>query len=199
MKTLVIYAHPWKESFNSKVLKSVEETLINTASDYRIIDLIADEFDPVLKEKDLALFSKGIHQDPLAAHYAEALKEAKRVIFIFPIWWYGPPAIIKGFFDKVFLKNHVYKQENRGKMEGILDIDQSIFLTSANMSREDFIELGDPIQNVFVEGLMGLVGSKENIWLPCNEVHSEQARQEYLESVNHLIRNKGAVTIKTLK
>lgn len=190
MKTLVIYAHPWKESFNSKVLKRVEETLIETNVDYRIIDLIADDFDPVLKERDLALFSKGIHQDPLAEDYAKALKEAKRLIFIFPIWWYGPPAIIKGFFDKVFLKNHVYKQENRGKMEGILEIDQTIFLTSANMSKEDFIKLGDPIQNVYVDGLMGLVGSKENVWLPCNAVHDETARLQYMQDVADIIKNK---------
>lgn len=190
MRTLIIYAHPWEQSFNNRVLKRVIATLEKNDAPYHLADLNKDEFDPVLKEADLALFSKGIHRDPLAEKYANLLKESKRVVFIFPIWWYGPPAIVKGFFDKVFLKNHVYKQEKRGPMEGILDLDQSIFLTSAHMSEEDFIKMGNPIQNVYADALMGLVGSKENIWLPCNEVHDEQARIEYLDSVEDLLQRK---------
>jgi NAD(P)H dehydrogenase (quinone) len=58
----------------------------------------------VLEETDLALYAKGKTTDKLVLNYQEMLQETSELIFIFPIWWYDIPAIVKGFVDKVMLK-----------------------------------------------------------------------------------------------
>ena len=187
MDILIIFAHPWKHSFNATILNHIEQRLKQNGTSYRVVDLYKEQFNPVLEETDLSTFSKGLYQDPLAEKYARYLKEAKEVIFIYPIWWYGPPAIIKGFFDKVFLKNHIYSQENRGPMKGLLNLDKTIMITTANMSEEDFADIGDPIRKVYLESIMGLMGSKEQEWIHCSKVHEDSCREALLQKIDSIL------------
>ena len=107
MKT-VIFAHPWHGSFNKAILDSVTKKFEEMKESYTIIDLHKDNFDPVMREEDLKLYSEGKFNDPLVGKYQEILKKSDGLVFIFPIWWSTMPAILKGFLDKVFLLNFAY-------------------------------------------------------------------------------------------
>ena len=97
--TTIIFVHPWKGSFNKAILDTVLKFLDLSKTQYQIIDLIQDNFDPVLRENDLKLYSKGQTQDPLVLKYQKTLSKTKRLIFIFPIWWFDVPAVLKGFIE----------------------------------------------------------------------------------------------------
>ena len=99
MKTTIIFAHPWSGSFNRAVLN----TVMAAGGNSNLIDLYQDNFNPVMSAPELALYGKGQYIDPLIGRYIAMLKETARAIFIFPIWWYDMPAILRGFFDKVML------------------------------------------------------------------------------------------------
>ena len=119
MKTLIIYNHPHEGSFCSAIRDAVQTGLDNAGHAFKLINLDADGFDPVMREKDLKAFVQGgkIGEDgvegvdPLVWKYIEKLRWAERVVMIFPIWWMTTPAMTKGFIDKVIFPGLVYKME----------------------------------------------------------------------------------------
>ena len=100
----IVYCHPQTESFNCMILNYVTGCLENEGRSYDVIDLYADNFNPVLSADDLKHYAKGLSTDPLVKRYTEVLQKTTEIIFIFPIWWGMMPAILKGFIDKTFLK-----------------------------------------------------------------------------------------------
>lgn len=182
VNTLIIYAHPWEGSFNYHVLDVVKTKLQEKGHTIDLIDLNKDGFNPVMRPVDLRYFGKGVYADPLAENYANRLKKAEEIIFIFPIWWYSEPAILKGFFDKVLLKGHTYEQVGQ-ELRGMLKVKRSAVFTSGEITKEIFAYLGDPIQNVFINGTLKMVGIENTTWIHCPTVHDEAARSEYLDEV----------------
>lgn len=187
MNSLIVYAHPWDGSFSHSVKERVQGLLAKQGKKVDLIDLNADKFDPVMHNADLRVFSKGGYADPLAKHYVERLHQADEVILIFPIWWYGEPAILKGFFDKVFLKGTTYVQ-NDYQVQGMLRINKGAVLTTGAIDKETFRQLGDPIQNTLIQGTLGLVGIRNVTWIHCPGVQNEENRLRYLEEIDNYFK-----------
>ncbi len=103
----IVYAHPWDGSFSHAELEQVKQTLTARHQDYNLIDLYADGFDPVMRAKDLSVYGKGDFKDPMVGEYIETIQKTNKLILMFPIWWLSMPAMLKGFFDKVFLANRI--------------------------------------------------------------------------------------------
>lgn len=112
MNVLIIYAHPNQESFNGAILAQVKKGLEETTNSVTIIDLYQEEFDPVLRFNST---NKGryLHQDPETEKYRTLIHQADHLIFIYPIWWYGLPAILKGFIDRVFVSEFAYTYDDK--------------------------------------------------------------------------------------
>ena len=101
---LIIYAHPDKESFNHALLETVKKTLERNNKPYNVIDLYELNYDPVLSLSEV----KGPSTEETKA-FQQQVKEAKNIIFIFPVWWFRAPAILEGFIDKVFVPGFAYR------------------------------------------------------------------------------------------
>ena len=102
MNALIIYAHPNPKSFNHAILTEMQRGLKDGNTTYEVIDLYKDNFNPNL------VFNEDIKRSDLmndveVKRYQELIKKADHLIFIYPIWWYGTPAILKGFLDRVFI------------------------------------------------------------------------------------------------
>lgn len=125
MKTLIIYAHPNKKGHCGLILKEV----INQVKNYDMIDLYKEKYDPVLKENEL--YTQGNQKvDKKNEKYQQMIKKAKKIIIIFPVWWAAPPAVLKGWFDRVFIDKVVFKKEGF-KYTGLLKgTKAAVFLTS---------------------------------------------------------------------
>ena len=100
MKTLIIYTHPSPTGFNAAILKEVQSNL-SKKHEVKTLDLYAENFDPILRF-DQEHRRRDLHKDPEMAKYRDLITWADHLIFIFPIWWSGMPAILKGFIDRVF-------------------------------------------------------------------------------------------------
>jgi NAD(P)H dehydrogenase (quinone) len=103
MRTLVVYCHPCPESFNAAVKDTVVETLQQGGHDVRLIDLYADGFDPVMSADE----RRGYHDEgenvlPVAEHVA-AINWCEMLVFVYPTWWFGLPAMLKGWLDRVWV------------------------------------------------------------------------------------------------
>ena len=112
MQTAVIYAHPNPNSFNGAILHQVIKALEDGKHSYDVIDLYKDRFDPVLLFDEKKRRSDMKH-DPETAEYRRIVKNADHLIFIYPLWWGGMPAIMKGFIDRVFAAGEAYTYQGK--------------------------------------------------------------------------------------
>ena len=102
MKVNVVYAHPADDSFNASLHQRLLHTFRARGDEVIDFDLYAMKFDPAMREDEW----RG-HEEPLPPPrdlevYVEALTWADACVFCFPTWWCGMPAILKGYFDRVW-------------------------------------------------------------------------------------------------
>lgn len=103
MRALVIYCHPEPSSFTAAVRDAVLEELKAAGAETRMIDLYAEGFDPILSRAEWnGYFEAEADTTPVAAH-VEAVRWADGLIFVYPTWWYGLPAMLKGWLERVML------------------------------------------------------------------------------------------------
>jgi putative NADPH-quinone reductase len=103
MRALVVYCHPRPTSFTAAVRDTVLARLAAASAEIRLIDLYAEGFDPVLSASEHAGYeTEPDNIAPVAAH-VEALRWCDTLIFVYPTWWYGLPAMLKGWLDRVLL------------------------------------------------------------------------------------------------
>ena len=111
MRILAVHAHPTKDSFNADLHRAVIARL-GERHEVDNCDLYAERFDPVIDESDFRAYMDEKVPEAIEPH-ARRLREAQALLFMFPTWNYGLPAIVKGYFDRVWrpgvsfeLKNH---------------------------------------------------------------------------------------------
>ncbi|MBR0629404.1 hypothetical protein HER23_15400 [Bacillus altitudinis S70-5-12] len=139
MKTIV-YAHPWDGSYNHAILTSITEKLETKREPFQVIDLYKDGFNPVFTAEELKHFHKGETPYSLVKDYQEKLKQSTELIFIFPVWWWDLPAILKGFIDKVMLSGFAFiEDQNTGTLKGLLtNIKKTTVTEKLETKREPF-------------------------------------------------------------
>lgn len=128
MNVLVLYAHPEPKSFNAALLGATLKAIRETGHSAEVSDLYAETFNPVAGRHDFTtvadpdFFHYQNEQAHAAAHdgfSAELKREQGRVaradafILHFPLWWGGPPAILKGWFDRVMAFGFAYRDGTR--------------------------------------------------------------------------------------
>lgn len=190
MKTIV-YAHPWEGSFNHAILETIKKELDKSNEPYKIIDLYKESFNPVFSPEELQMYSIGETPYEKVKEYKKIIADSSELIFIFPIWWYDMPAILKGFLDKVMLKKFAYSEEN-GEWTGLLtNITKVNVITTASMTKKDLVETGNAIQGVFLDSILTSLGiSNQNMqWIHLGEITdpNNDNRIKFLESLKNYI------------
>jgi len=120
MKALIIYAHPEAQGFSSKTLEEVQNILQSKQINFETLDLYKMGYDPVLKLEELYTVGKR-DISPENQVIQDKIKESDRLIFIYPVWWGGMPAILKGFMDRVFTPGFAYKYRKDKFIKSIPD------------------------------------------------------------------------------
>jgi NAD(P)H dehydrogenase (quinone) len=109
MKVLVIYAHPVETSFQAAVHAKVLEGLAAAGHEVDNCDLYAEGFNPVMSRQERLDYHKvGPNRAPVE-RYVERLLSAEGLVLVYPVWNFGFPAMLKGFFDRVFLPGISFK------------------------------------------------------------------------------------------
>ncbi|AWI86109.1 NAD(P)H dehydrogenase (plasmid) [Alloyangia pacifica] len=117
MRVLIVFAHPCRESYGAALLATARESLLRAGHKVEVIDLYAENFDPVLSAEDWAEYVS--NTDRLIARVAPhvaALRRAEGLVFVYPTWMYGPPAILKGWMERVWLPGVAFEVASATKM-----------------------------------------------------------------------------------
>jgi NAD(P)H dehydrogenase (quinone) len=104
MRTLVVHCHPDPESFTAAVRDRAVDVLRDRGDEVRLTDLYAVRFDPVLSAREAARHLEP-GADPSVADHAADLQWCQRLVLIYPTWWSGQPAMLKGWIDRVWVKD----------------------------------------------------------------------------------------------
>ena len=185
MKT-VIFSDPWDGCFNKAILDQVMKKLDETKEKYTVIDLNKDGFNPVMTEKDLELYSQGKSADLLVLKYQEILKNTDELILIFPVWWMSMPAILKGFFDKVMVKEFAYEDAKYG-IKGLLSIKSAKMITTAEAPKFLLNIMGFGM--TMRKANLGGVGIKNTKWIhySLRAKGKDDDRKKFLEKVGEFV------------
>lgn len=194
MRVLIVYAHPNPQSFNHALLEHCQQGLVEAGHEVKIKDLYAEDFDPVLRAEHLAELQQGIIPTKIR-HEQEALLWAQGLIFIYPLWWFGRPAILKGWFDHVLTRGVAFDYSADG-VKGLLPHQRAVVLITAGGSQEYFQEVDAEslIHRPMTQGTLSYCGiPKVDQFIYYNiPTMSDAERLAILEQAKQLGRNFNA-------
>ena len=148
MRVLVVHAHPVAASFNASLFRLTVDRLAANGHEVDAIDLYQDCFNPVLSEAErLNYHDLEMNRKPVEA-YVDRLLDAEALVLVYPVWNYGFPAILKGWFDRVFLPGVSFGLVD-GKVRPTLhNIGKILVITSYGGSRFRSWLMGDPPRKI---------------------------------------------------
>ena len=157
MRALVVYCHPKEGSFTAAVRDRVLAELESAGAELRITDLYARGFDPVLSAEDFERYNDD-DNDALVSDDVADLKWCDTLIFIYPTWWFGLPAIMKGWLDRVFLPEVAFHmpKENETIRPALTHIGGLGLFTTCGASRWLTFFVGAPGKRLIFRGIGGL-------------------------------------------
>ena len=144
MRILVVYAHPVEESFVGGLHRTVVDTLTEAGHEVDDCDLYAEGFSPVLTRQerldyhDVSLNRKNVEG------YVERLLAAEAMVTVHPVWNFGYPAILKGYFDRVFLPGVSFDMVNDNVKPCLHNIRKYASVVTYGGSRFRAFIAGDP-------------------------------------------------------
>lgn len=189
MKVLVVYAHPKPESFNHAVLESFTKGLKDGGHTFEVSDLYAIKFNPALGLEDFAQFAgEPMPRDVLDQQAMVA--RADGLAFIFPVWWYSCPAILKGWIDRVLYRGFAYQFTETGVIEGLLKKAKALIINTTGGPEPKYKAsgMGDTIKKAFHEIFARDCGiaNLEHVFLYFVQEAGDETRKKYLERVYNL-------------
>ncbi|MGI5860571.1 MAG: NAD(P)H-dependent oxidoreductase [Myxococcales bacterium] len=134
MKALIVYAHPNPKSFCKAIADVAREELERLGHEVRLHDLYAQGWSPALGPEDFEALFKGTVREDVAREQADVLW-ADLLVFVYPIWWYERPAMVKGWFDRVFSVGFAYQATAQG-IQGLLGGRRALVLTTSGADEE---------------------------------------------------------------
>ncbi len=156
MRALVIYCHPREGSFTAAVRDKVLERLKTHGADVRLRDLYAEGFDPVMSAHEHEIYlDESLNQKGLEDRIAD-LQWCDTLIFVYPTWWYGLPAMLKGWLDRVLVPGIAFKMpqaENETIRPGMTNITRLGVFTTCGASWWLTRFVGAPGRRTLLRGL----------------------------------------------
>ncbi len=189
MKVLIVYAHPNPLSFNQSILKVVKNAFDKKGASVKLKDLYAERFDPVLGEAQLSLQNEGKLPDDIQ-HEQELVAWADTIVVIYPLWWFDRPAILKGWFDRVFTNGFAFSFDEQG-IQGLLKDKRAIVIVTAGGTKEDFGKNADQLTKSTTEGTLAFCGITDIVDRVFYSVPvvDNQARKMMLAEIESLVEN----------
>lgn len=194
MRVSIILGHPGPNSFNHALARTAEAALRDLGVEVRFHDLQAEGFDPVLPAAEIA---RDAALPPLIARHCAELREADGLVIIHPNWWGQPPAVLKGWVDRVLRPGVAYEflpgDGGEGVPVGLLKPMTALVLNTGNTpaAREREI-FGDPLERTWRDCILTFCGVGKVVrrlfGVVCTS--TQEQRQAWLDETATLVRRE---------
>jgi NAD(P)H dehydrogenase (quinone) len=156
----VILGHPNKGSFNHAIAETAVTVLRENNHHVTFHDLYAENFDPLLPARE---FPKNAVPDPAIQQHCAEIAVADGIIIIHPNWWGQPPAVLKGWIDRILRPGVAYEffecDKGEGVPRGLLQATAAlVFNTSDTPAEREKAVFGDPLELIWKNCIFGLCG-----------------------------------------
>jgi len=191
MKISVILGHPKRGSFNHAIARAAVHALKTGGHEVAFHDLYQEAFDPVLPDVELP---KGAVVPTLIMRHCDEIAAADGIVIVHPNWWGQPPAIVKGWIDRVIRPGVAYEFKEGDSGEGIpVGLLRAkwalIFNTSNTEAKREQDVFGDPLERIWKDCIFGLCGVKHVLrrTFSVMVLSTEQQREAWLDEVRETV------------
>ena len=119
MTALVVFTHPKPDQFASELLDATVDGLIAAGHEVSVLDLYRENFEAAMSRDEWRAYPTP-HPVLGDERYADLVRKASVIAFVFPRWWSGPPSMLKGFFDRGLASRAHHRRRHRGRTTGAL-------------------------------------------------------------------------------
>jgi len=191
MRISIILAHPNPRSFNHAIAQAAIARLEQNSHVVTLHDLYAERFDPILAHDEISRDT--MLPDDVAAHCQE-ITTVDGIVIIHPNWWGQPPAILKGWVDRVLRPGVAYQflegDQGEGIPEGLLKARAAIVFNTSNTPNDrELAVFGDPLELLWKNCIFGLCGVR-NVYRETFSVvvtSTPEQRAGWLSNVTSII------------
>ena len=141
LKHLVVFCNPDEKSLCAAYRDEVVRLTLDTCNEVIVRDLYQIGFQPVLDMEDLAALKKGQTPDDIRVEQ-DYIRWADLITFVYPVWWTGLPALLKGYIDRVFASGFAYERTKEGTINGLLSGKNVIILNNMGNPYEYYEKIG---------------------------------------------------------
>lgn len=188
MRILVIYCHPNPESFTAAIRDVALATLATNGHETRLIDLYAIAFNPVMGREERARYHTPVENEHDIAEHLAALRWADGLLFVYPTWWYGLPAMLKGWLDRVWVPHATFEMpKGRRPISRILtNITHIAAISTLGAPRLWWWMIGAPGRRTLLTGLGVICNARcRTQWIALHRIDVVEAveRSRFLDTI----------------
>jgi putative NADPH-quinone reductase len=187
MRVLLLFCHPVGTSFHAALHRTARIALERAGHAVDDLDLYRENFDPVLSSAERIGYHETPHNRAAVQPYVDRLLAAEALVMCFPVWNFGPPAMLKGFLDRVLLPGVAFKLSPDGRLEPTLrHIRKLAAVTSYGRPRWAAWWMGDPPRKMIKRQLRYLIkpGAKAHYLAHyAIDASTADSRQRFLDQV----------------
>jgi NAD(P)H dehydrogenase (quinone) len=158
MKCLIVIAHPLSNSLCKQLGAEVENTLKQMGHEVILEDLYAEQFSPALTEQERSSYYAEKYDFSHISEQVNRLQQADAIVLLFPTWWFGFPAILKGWFDRVWGPGIAYDHASDfGPIKARLDKLKNVLVITTLGSPwwVDRLVMWQPVKRIMKIALLG--------------------------------------------
>jgi len=188
---LIVVSHPDDASFTVAIARRCETSLQSVGFTTHLCNLYADNFNPLLTRREV----RGLGtDDPLVQRYRDLLASAEVLVVVHPNWWGAPPAMMKGWIDRVFAEGSAYAFEKAGDQgdvpKGLLRTRVAVVFNTSNTEEErERIVFGDPLERIWKQCLLQYCGVQNVIRHVFRIIATSSVadRERWLDEVSRIV------------
>jgi NAD(P)H dehydrogenase (quinone) len=157
MRVLLLHAHPDPASFSASLFRTAHHELAAAGHQVDAVDLYAEGFDPVLSRAEWQGYTQVPANRASVEHNAARVDWAEAIVLVFPVWNFGPPAILKGYLDRVFLPGVSFHLTEGRIAPGLHHIRSLVAITTYGSTWWWAMLMGDPPRRLVRRVLRALI------------------------------------------
>lgn len=190
MRVLVVYCHPVAESFCSSAHQTILQALADAGHEVTDVDLYAENFDPIMSRQERLDYLNTARNERLVKRYDDQLAGTAALVLVYPAWRYGMPAMLKGYFDRVWLPGVAFDVTSDGEVrtDRLQCLRRILVVTTYGgswwMVR---VALGDPARKIIGRAVRALCGHECRVtW--CVHYNMDRAKPKQLRRFLERVR-----------
>jgi putative NADPH-quinone reductase len=186
MRVLYVYCHPLEQSFHAAIRKEALAGLAEAKHEVDLADLYAEKFDPVMGPDERSDYHDLAKNQSRVAGYVARLRAADALIMQFPVWSFGPPAMMKGWFDRLFMPGVAFDLTDPSSVKPMLtNLKRIAGITTYGRPWWNAFLVGNPPKKIMTRYVPRFTGGARVDYFPLYHMNvaSEEKRKAFVAKV----------------